>query len=215
MRVEHCRYSEVNETYVRIYKLKEASMSALPEPYYTPEEYLESERRAERKSEYYCGQIYAMAGASLEHNRITRNILFQFQLQMQGRPCESFTNDLRVRVEEVHYTYPDVVALCGEPEMDPLDGDTLVNPMVIIEVLSPSTEDYDRGRKFVQYRKIETLTDYVVVAQGKPEVVHHSRQQDGRWLLADIRGLDGRLILPSIGCVLSLSDVYANVEFND
>jgi Uma2 family endonuclease len=192
----------------------EAKMSALPEPYITPEAYLEAELAAETKHGYYGGQVFAMAGASLEHNQVTRNIGGQLYPQLRGGPCQFFLGDLRVKVEETGlYTYPDVVAVCGEIRRDPLNRDTLTNPTLIIEVLSPSTEDYDRGRKFMQYRKIESLKEYILVSQDKPWVEHFTRQPDGRWILAEVGGMEDSLKLSSVGAEIQLSDIYENVEF--
>ncbi|MBW3625341.1 MAG: Uma2 family endonuclease [Armatimonadetes bacterium] len=189
-------------------------MSALPMPFVTPEEYLESERAAETKHEYLDGQVFAMAGASLEHNQITHNIGGQLYLQLRGGRCRSFSADLRVKIEETGlYTYPDLVVVCGEIRRDSLDPNTVVNPTLIIEVLSPSTEDYDRGRKFMHYRRIAGLTDYVMVSQEKPWVEHFNRQPDGRWVLTETGDMEDRVALPSIGAEIRLTDIYENVEF--
>lgn len=190
-------------------------MSALPEPYITPEEYLKAELASETKHEYYGGQVFAMAGASLEHNQITRNIGGQLYVQFRGGPCQAFIGDLRVKAEETGlYTYPDLVAVCGEIQRDLLDRNTLTNPTLIIEVLSPSTEDYDRGRKFLHYRRIDSLTDYVLVSQDKPWVEHFSRQPDGRWILTEVGDMSDVVKLPSVGAELRLADIYEAVAFD-
>ena len=188
-------------------------MASQPQPYYTPEEYLALERAAPYKSEYLAGQIFAMAGASEQHNTITANIVRQLGNRFQGRPCRVYVSDMRVRVAPSGlYTYPDVVGVCGPREFADDDRDTLLNPTVIFEVLSPSTEAYDRGEKFAQYWRLESLTDYVLVAQDRVRVEHFARQGDG-WFVSAADSLDGILRLPSIGGELPLAAIYENVEF--
>ena len=189
-------------------------MTAEPVPFVTPEEYLKAEAVAETKHEYYDGQIFAMSGASLEHNQISQSIGGQLYLQLRGGRCRSFAADLRVKVEASGlYTYPDLVTVCGEIERDPLERNTLTNPTLIVKVLSLSTEDYDRGRKFMQYRRIDSLKDYLLVSQEKPWVVHFSRQSDGRWILTEFGDMGACVKLPSVGVELRLSDIYENVAF--
>ncbi len=178
----------------------------------TAREYIEIERAAERKSEFFAGEMFAMAGASEAHNLIVANLIREIGNQLRGKPCRTYPSDMRVRVEdEMHYTYPDVTALCGEPEFEDDRRDTLLNPQVIIEVLSPSTEDYDRGRKFLQYRKLTSLMEYLLVSQEAQRVEKYERQADGRWLLSEAGGKDSRVEIQSIGCSLVLSDLYENV----
>ena len=189
-------------------------MSTVPTKRYTPQEYLELERKAETKSEYYRGEIFAMSGASRAHNRIAMNLSALVWNQLRGRPCDVFGSDMRVKVEiSGLYTYPDLSALCGEPQFDDEHTDTLLNPSVLVEVLSPSTEDYDRGGKFELYRQIESLREYVVVAQDRLLVEHHTRQDDGSWRLVDYKDKGGELHLASIECRLRLEDIYDKVEF--
>ncbi|MCS6844015.1 MAG: Uma2 family endonuclease [Caldilineales bacterium] len=179
----------------------------------TPQEYLDTERRAETKSEYWAGQVYAMAGASERHNSIQANTLASLVTQLRGRPCKAYGSDMRVKVERMGlYTYPDAVVVCGQPVLEDSHQDTLLNPSVIFEILSPSTEAYDRGAKFEAYRKLETLTDYVLISQDEALVEHYARQPDGRWLLTDYRGLEAVLALPSIQCSLPLAEIYDKVE---
>lgn len=184
-------------------------------PRYTPEEYLTLERAAEFRSEYLAGEIVATAGASLQHNRITTNVNWSLSTQLADRPCDSFATDMRVRVDapNVHYTYPDVVALCEEPLFNDEHEDGLVNPSVLVEVLSRSTQGYDREGKFALYRRIERLTDYVVIAQNEVRVEHHVKHNPFQWLLTEYTNLEDRLSLASIGCTLSLADIYHKVEF--
>lgn len=188
-------------------------MSSLPKTRFTPEQYLEMERKAEHKSEYWNGEIVAMAGGSKQHSLISVNISGELRARLKDKPCRTYSSDLRVRVAQTRYFYPDVSVVCGEPEFAGEEADMLINPMVLVEVLSPSTEDKDRGIKFIFYRQIPTLTDYVMVSQDEPRVEHYARQEDGRWLLTDLRGPDAVLRLPSIGCELPLSEVYARVAF--
>ena len=189
-------------------------MSSVPTKRYTPQEYLALERKAETKSEYYRGEIFAMSGASRIHNLISGNLFALIWNQLRGRACVVFNSDMRVKVDwSGLYTYPDVSALCGEPEFDDEHVDTLLNPSVLVEVLSPSTEDYDRGGKFELYRQIPSLRDYLVVAQDRVFVEHHTRSDDGSWRLVDHRALEDELVLCSIGCSLKLRDIYDKVEF--
>src|SRR5438105_11912 len=151
-------------------------MSSLTEGFFTAEQYLALEREADYKSEYVNGQIYAMSGASREHNLIAFNLITALGTQLRGRPCEGYGGDMRVKVSPTGmYTYPDVSVVCGEPHFDDAQLDTLTNPTVIIEVLSPSTELFDRGGKFAHYRTLQSLSDYVLVAQDKMQVEHFVR----------------------------------------
>jgi len=177
----------------------------------TPEEYLALERRSETKSELVNGRIYAMTGASREHNLITANLVRELSTQLRGRPCESYASDMRVKVDETGmYTYPGVVALCGEPAFEDAAVDTLLNPAVIVEVLSPSTESYDRGEKFAHYRRLASLREYVLVAQNRVRVEHYARRGE-QWVLTEFSDLAGAFELPSVGCTLRLVDVYERV----
>jgi Uma2 family endonuclease len=198
-------------------------MASLPKRYYTPEEYLALERAADYRSEYLAGEIFAMCGASEAHNTITINseghntitinIVAAMHTQFVGRPCRVYANDMRVKVAPTGlYTYPDVVAVCGERRFEDGRRDTLLNPTVLFEVLSPSTEAYDRGKKFAHYRRLESLQEYLLVAQDEAHVEHYTRQGDN-WLLSEVRDPGDTIRLPSIDCLLSLAAVYANVEF--
>jgi Uma2 family endonuclease len=188
-------------------------MASQTKLHYTPEEYLALERGAEGKSEYYGGEIFAMGGASERHNLITGNILVALHIQFRGRPCKVYSSDMRVKVNSTGlYTYPDVVALCGQSRFDDEQKDTLLNPTLIIEVLSKSTEAYDRGNKFEHYRKIDSLTEYLLVSQDKQHIDHYVRQPDNQWLLSEVGSLDDTISLPSVDCVLALAEVYDKVE---
>jgi Uma2 family endonuclease len=187
-------------------------MSSQPKTYLTPEEYLAIERRNEYKSEYVDGEMVAMTGASRRHNLITVNITGQLYPQLRGRPCETYSGDMRVRIPTTRaYMYPDVVIVCGEPQLEDDYLDTLLNPTVLVEVLSESTERYDRGRKFGFYRTIESLAEYVLVAQDECRVEQYAKQPDGRWLLTDHRSQEDLVELATIQCTLKLSEVYEKV----
>ncbi len=187
-------------------------MSTLPKTYLTPEEYLEIERKAEYKSEYCQGKMFAMAGARWVHTLIVGHLVGQLEQQLRGR-CHVSANDLRVGVSPAGiYTYPDVVVVCGPPKF--LDGqlDTLLNPILIAEVLSPSTEAYDRGYKFEQYKLIESFRDYLLVSSDRVRAELYTRQADGQWPLTAANELKDTLELASVGCTLRVSDLYDKVE---
>ena len=189
-------------------------MSRPAEQFITAADYLALERQAEIKSEYLNGQIYAMSGASRNHNRITFNLARRIGNQLGGSRCEGYANDMRVKVSPTGlYTYPDVTVVCGEPRFEDTQVDTLLNPTVIIEVLSDSTEAYDRGGKFAHYRALESLSDYLLVAQNEPRIEHFRRQTDGQWLYSVADGLDAKVEIATIGCVLHLAEVYERVAF--
>jgi Uma2 family endonuclease len=179
----------------------------------TPEEYLARERLAESKSEYCDGEIFAMAGGSPEHSLISANILRELGQQLFEKPCRVYNSDLKVRATETTYSYPDVTVVCGEPVFDDPDTDVLLNPTVIVEVLSETTEAWDRAGKFERYRERESLQEYLLVAQDRAHLERYARQPSGEWLLTIVDGLDGSLSLPSIGCQLELARVYHMVEF--
>ena len=188
-------------------------MASQRKPRFTPEEYLEMERKAEFKSEYLDGEIFAMARAGERHNLIVVNVVTQLGTQLKGRPCRLYSNDMRVDVREHGlYSYPDVVALSGEPLLRDARRDNLLNPVLIIEVLSRSTAAYERGEKFERYRRIDSFVEYVLIAQDKPHVEYFIRQPNNKWLLSEISGLAGKVHLDSIGCDLMLADVYHKVE---
>jgi Uma2 family endonuclease len=181
----------------------------------TAEEYLALERQAPYKSEYGNGEIFAMSGASRRHNLIALNIGAELRAQLKQRPCEVYTSDMRVKISRTGiYTYPDVVVVCEEPVFEDAEVDTLLNPTVLVEVLSKSTEDYDRGGKFEHYRTLASLQEYLLVAQERCHVVHYVRQPDHTWLLAETYDMHDGVHLPSIHCDLLLSEVYAKVRLD-
>jgi Uma2 family endonuclease len=188
-------------------------MSTQPKTYLTPEQYLEIERKAEYKSEYCDGEMFAMAGAGENHNQLVMNLAIGLGSQFRSRPCRVYSNDMRVRVVATGlYTYPDVVVVCGERRYLDERRDTLLNPSLLIEVLSPSTEAYDRGRKFESYRSIESLSEYLLVASDRVHVDLYTRQPDGRWLLTSASRLEDSLDLQSAGFRLALAELYEKVD---
>jgi Uma2 family endonuclease len=190
-------------------------MATQPKPRLTPEQYLEIERKAEHKSEYLDGEMYAMSGGSASHCLIAMNIGRQLGNQLEDRPCAVFNSDLRVLAESTGlYCYPDVSVVCGEPRL--LDGgnDTLLNPSVIIEVLSPSTEGYDRGVKFEHYQAIPSLREYVLVASTRQHMDLFTREPDGTWRLSVAAAAGDKLTLTSINCTLTMEQVYAKVDLS-
>ena len=178
-------------------------------------EYLALERKAEIKSEYIGGRMYAMSGASRRHSLIAGNLNREISGQMRGRDCEVHGSDMRVKVSPTGmYTYPDVSAVCGKPRFEDEHIDTLLNPMVIMEVLSESTEAYDRGEKFAHYRRLESLCEYVLVAQNKIRIEHYRRVGE-EWLLSEISDPQGVLHLPSIECHVGVASIYEKVAFDE
>lgn len=190
-------------------------MTTLPVVKLSPEEYLALERQSEVKSEYWHGELFAMAGASRWHNLIVLNVGAEVRTQLKGRSCEAYTNDMRVRIpRSPSYKYPDLIAICGQPQFEDEHKDTLLNPTMIVEVLSPSTEAYDRGAKFGEYRTIESLQEYVLISQDKPWIERYVRQKETPfWLFSDISGLETSIELQSVDCTLALAEVYDKVEF--
>jgi len=180
----------------------------------TPEEYLEIERRAERKSEYFEGEMFAMAGASFAHVVIVGNLTHELKLRLKAGPCGVYSSDLRLRVAPNGlYTYPGVMVICDGPEFADDRRDTVVNPILIVEVLSESTQAYDRGEKFEQYRTLPSLREYLLVAQDAPRIEQWIRQPDDNWLRAEASGREASIQLASVDCVLPLAEVYDKVEW--
>ncbi len=181
----------------------------------SPAEYLAAERLSETKHEYDRGLIVAMAGASRQHNRVTSNLTREIGIQLKGGPCEAYVSDMRVFVDATGlFTYPDIVIACGEPRFLDAELDTLLNPVALVEVLSPSTEAYDRGKKFAHYRRIPSLVAYVLVAQDRPQVDRYTRRGD-EWVLTGFEGLDAELALEFAGVPvrIPLREIYDRVQF--
>jgi Uma2 family endonuclease len=188
-------------------------MAIQPRTRLTPEEYLVIERKAVYKSEYLNGEMSAMSGASPRHVLIVTNVVAELRRQLKQRPCTVYATDLRVKVWPTGlYTYPDVIVVCGQPQFDDEQRDTLLNPTLLVEVLSEPAKDYDRGEKFEHYRTLTSLAEYVLIAQDKPHFEHFVRQPDNRWLLAETNRLEDTIHLPSIDCDLVLTEVYDKVE---
>lgn len=191
-------------------------MSALPRfTDWTWQEYLDYERRADLRHEYLAGEVYAMAGATERHNQIASALHFSLYGQLLERPCQVFQSDMLVQATPTASFYPDVVVVCGEAKYLDDTRDVMLNPTVLIEVLSPSTADYDRGSKFTNYRQIPSLQDYLLVSQRRVHAEHYTRQDGNKWLLADYDQPSDTIQLPSIGCTLLLSDIYRKVQFDD
>lgn len=188
-------------------------MSRKIKPYITPEEYLALERKADYKSEYLHGEIFAMTGASRKHNLIATNIVLSLGNQLRVKPCELYVNDMRVKVTAAGlYTYPDVAVVCGEPKFEDGLFDTLQNPTLLIEILSKSTERYDRIAKSDYYRTLDSLAEHLLVAQEEYKIEQYTRQPEGDWILVETSSLEGVVDLRSIDCSLALIDVYNKVS---
>ena len=191
-------------------------MTFPPNNLLTPEQYLEQERKAEYRSEYFDGQLLAKTGSSADHCTIVGNIAVGIHQQFRKRTCEVYANMMRLKVSKTSsYFYPDVVAVCGKPQFEDDEQDILLNPIVIIEVLSPSTESYDRGTKFAHYRTINSLSDYLLIAQDKIHVEHYVRQSDRSWLFSEYKLAKDKFQIDSIGCEVSLEEIYEKVEMEE
>ena len=177
------------------------------------EEYLAFERAAEIKHEYDDGEIIAFAGASRKHNLVGGNTFRHLGNQLEGKPCEIYVTEMRVRVAPTKYVYPDVVVVCGEPEFADEEFDILLNPTVVVEVLSPSTESRDRGDKLQYYSALESVKDYLLIAQDRIRVDHYIKQSPSEWNLHVYTEAEDKIEIASIGCNLSVAAVYARVNF--
>ncbi len=185
-------------------------------PFVTVEEYLAREREADYKSEHFNGEIFAMAGASEPHVLIVNSVIARLYLQLEHRPCKVYSNDMRLKVSPTGlYTYPDVMVVCGEVQFDDDELDMLLNPTVIVEVLSKSTESYDRTTKFEHYSKLKSLQEYLLVDQRRPRVELFTKEGEGRWALLTFENLEDIVKLASIDCELALKDIYLKVNFNE
>jgi len=189
-------------------------MSAVPQQYLSLDEYFRLEETSEIKHEYYRGTSYNMTGASEAHNLIVANIIGQLNPQLIDKPCRVYPSDLRLKVEAAElYTYPDAIVICGPSQYADGRKDTVTNPTLLIEVLSPGTENYDRGAKFQNYRMIDTLHDYLMIAQDGVHVEHYIRQDNHAWLLRDFTDVSQVIDLPTICCSLALDAIYRNILF--
>lgn len=191
-------------------------MATQTQPYIAPDVYLALERVAPHKSEYHDGEIVAMAGASRRHNLIVASLVRVLGNALLDRDCNVYPSDLRVRTSEgALYTYPDVTVTCGEERFEDEHADTLLTPLLLIEVLSESTEGYDRGKKFEHYQRIPSLMEYVLVAQDRRRAEQFVRQDDGRWIYKEVHRREDRISFPSIGCEVTLEEVYAKVKLEE
>jgi Uma2 family endonuclease len=189
-------------------------MAVEPTRYLNVQDYLRLERQAETRSEYLDGEMVAMTGGGLRHGVIIGNLVGAIGRQLKERPCRVVPNDLRVRIPSANiYTYPDVVVVCGEPRLEDAFADTLLNPSVLIEVLSPSTEAHDRGSKLKWYQSLDSLSEYLLVVQKAPRIERYSRHGDDGWLYTAVEGLEAVLPLPSLQIELALAEVYDKVAF--
>jgi Uma2 family endonuclease len=187
-------------------------VSTLSSHFLSPEEYLEIERKAVDKSEYYNGEMFAMSGVSRWHDRIATMLTVLLEQHLAGKRCETFSANMRVlAIPNGLYTYPDLSVVCGEPQFADPHVDTLTNPTLLVEILSPSTEDYDRGKKAKLYRAIPSLQELLLISQDSYEVELYRRQPDGTWTLIETKGLESEIALTSIGYTLSLQELYRKV----
>jgi len=189
-------------------------MTAVPKQRYTIEEYIELDKNSEERFEYFDGEVFAMAGASPNHVRISRNVCNKLTQKLEGRDCEAFPGDLRIKVPaDLPYRYPDVSAACGEQIYETIGGvEMLVNPVLLVEVLSTSTASYDLDGKFTAYQSIESFREYLLIAQDRPHVIRYVRQSQG-WLRTETDGLENEVLLESLGVSLPLGEIYARVKF--
>jgi Uma2 family endonuclease len=191
-------------------------MSTAPTRRLSPQEYLALERKAEFKSEYFRGEMFAMAGATYEHTVVKDNLARETGNQLKGSLCRPLTSDMRVKVNATGlYTYPDIAIVCDKPQFEDEVFDTLLNPRAVVEVLSDSTEKYDRGVKFGHYRQIPSLQQYVLVTQDRPLVERYVRQADNSWLLTVFEGQSSTFAFNSIPVRVPLSEIYNGVEFSE
>jgi Uma2 family endonuclease len=188
-------------------------MAALAKRRYTLEEYLELEKNAEERYVYYNGEVVAMRGGSLRHNRIVRNLMRAIDARLESKLCEVLPTDMRIKVPKaLPYRYAALVVVCGEPVIEDMQGlEVLVNPLIIFEVLSASTEAYDRGIKFFEYQSIASFQEYVLVAQDWPHITHYVRQEGGQWLRSDFHGVAEHLFLHALDCAIPMTDIYRQV----
>jgi Uma2 family endonuclease len=191
-------------------------MATQPKHPLTPEEYLVRERLAETRSEYYQGEVFAMAGASEKHNTIVTNLVASLVTKLRGRKCRIYSSDMRLLVSDAGlYTYPDVLVVCGKPILADTHADILTNPALIIEVLSESTKDYDRGGKFHQYMRIPSLQEYLTVSQTEMLIDNRIRQADNSWVIREVVPSNGKVVIECLGIELDFAEVYDQVEFDD
>jgi len=191
-------------------------MSAETKHRYTLEEYLALERVSEARHEFWHGEVFAMSGGTLGHEQVMGNAFDVFRVQLRGSDCAVLGSNMQIKVPSAPpYRYADGSVVCGKAEVERFNGnDLLLNPVLIYEVLSPSTEAYDRGDKFTHYKSIASLREYLLIAQHRPHITHFVKREDGSWSYSEANELDASIQLPSVGITLNLSDVYQDVEFD-
>ena len=184
---------------------------------YSLEEYFELEKSTNEKFEFWNGEVWSMSGASFKHNRIVQHLNVEVELQIRDKGCQSFPSDMRIKVPDYPpYRYPDLTALCDKPEIETLGGlELLVNPQLIVEVLSDSTEAFDRGDKFSRYKSIEGFTEYLLIAQHRPHVSQFVKHGDGFWMNLEYNDLSETVELKSVPCRLALDSIYRDVSFGE
>ena len=183
--------------------------------YVTPDEYLATQRLSEDRAEYLDGVVCPMTGATINHIRVVANLTAELVVQLRGKKCDVLPIDMKVRMPDLQkFFYPDVVVVGGEPQFHDDRKDIILNPIIIIEVLSPSTEAFDRGAKFHAYQTLESLKEYLLAAQDGPYVEQYVRGENGKWTYRAVSGLEASVKLPSVECTLNLSAVYDKVDFN-
>jgi Uma2 family endonuclease len=191
-------------------------MASNPKKFFTPEEYLALEREADYKSEYLDGEIFAMAGASLTHIAIEANVIRELGNKLLEKPSQVYTSNMKIDLSKHGmYAYPDALVVCGDPVFHDKHKDNLTNPLVIVEVLSDPTEGYDRGEKFLRYRKLKSFKEYLLISQHVAHVEHYSKQENNKWMMSEYDGLQASLELPSLEMILNLSSIYAKVKFEE
>ena len=191
-------------------------MSVQVKPRYTLEEYFELERTSEERYEYFNGEVFCLSGVSPNHAQIESNLITMLNNRLRERGCRVFPANIRIKVPAAApYRYPDLAVLCDKPIYEEIGGiEALTNPALIVEVLSPSTEAYDRGDKFTYYKSIPSFREYLLVAQHRPHLTHYVKQAGGRWEYEEVNELAANLYLPTMDCTLELGDVYLDVEFD-
>jgi Uma2 family endonuclease len=190
-------------------------MSTQPQRYYTLEEYLALEQTSEARYEYWQGEVFAMSGASPAHVQIQINLITLLRTQLRGRPCRIFSSDMRLKVpSRPPYRYPDLSALCGEPRFELIGGlEVLTNPTLIVEILSPTTEAFDRGDKFTYYKSVPSFSEYLLIAQHRPHVGQYIKQSAEVWSYRECNEISATLYVPSLECLLMLTELYQDVPF--
>lgn len=191
-------------------------ISTQPHRRYTLEEYLDLDASSEERYEYFGGEVFCISGGSPEHDRVNMNITVHLSNKLGDGSCELFSSNVRVKVPAAPpYRYPDLTATCAAPEFERINGiNSLTNPELIVEVLSTSTEGYDRGDKFTEYKSIASFREYLLVAQHRPHITHYTKDANGHWSYEEINGLDGSLYIATLGCELKLRDVYKRVNLS-